>query len=120
MTREYFLKVLCFVLIITICFKHKMGDRGRRLVQLAHAYITNGVTRSAKVPKSMQCAKCSFKCTEKFSFEERNDLCRYYYSLDFICKKNVILSCLKIQPVKTRKLQKTSNKKYRMTSKNIF
>lgn len=67
--------------------------------------ITKGVTRSATVPKFIQCSKCSYKCTEKFSFEERNDLCRKYYNImDYISKKNFILSCLKIKPVITRRL----------------
>ncbi|XP_047986390.1 uncharacterized protein LOC125226450 isoform X2 [Leguminivora glycinivorella] len=83
-------------------------------------YVTQGIKRPAKVPKPIECDKCQFKCTEQFSDEERCSLCRNFYSMDFRARKNFILSCLTIQPVKTRKLQKTSNKKERSFSKKCF
>ncbi|XP_063636108.1 uncharacterized protein LOC134806715 [Cydia splendana] len=83
-------------------------------------YVTQGIKRPAKVPKPIECDKCQFKCTEKFSEEERTSLCRYFYSMDFRARKNFILSCIKIQPVKTRKVQKASNKKERSYSKKCF
>lgn len=66
------------------------------------------------MPKPIKCDKCIFKCTEKFTLEDRNSICRNFYEMDFKAKKNFILSCIKIQPVKTRRLQKTSNKKDRI------
>lgn len=84
------------------------------------SYITKGVIRTAKLPKPIQCDKCIYKCTQKFSPEERNVLCRNFYNMNFIARKNFILSRLKIQPVKTRKVQKTSNKKDRTFSKKYF
>lgn len=83
-------------------------------------YKTNGITRPAKIPKTVNCDKCVFKCTEKFTFEDQNNLCRHYYSLDYIARKNFIISCVQVQAVKTRRLQRMSNKKERSFSKKCF
>ncbi|XP_047991824.1 uncharacterized protein LOC125230640 [Leguminivora glycinivorella] len=83
-------------------------------------YVAQGIKRPAKLPRPIECDKCQFKCTEQFSEEERSRLCRHFYSMDFRARKNFILSCITIEPVKTRKLQKTSNKKERSYSKKCF
>ncbi|CAG9787649.1 unnamed protein product [Diatraea saccharalis] len=83
-------------------------------------YVTQGIKHPAKVPKPIKCDKCQYKCTEKFSEEERCSLYRNFYSMDFRARKNFILSCIKVQPVKTRKVQKASNKKERSYSKKCF
>lgn len=56
--------------------------------------------RAAKIPKSVDCSKCQFKCTELFSETIRNDICRYYWNLDFTGKKNFILTYVAVQPPK--------------------
>lgn len=84
------------------------------------SYVTKGITRPGKVPKPIKCDKCIYKCTEKFSSEERDSLCRHFYKMDFKAKKNFILSCIQVQAVKTRRLQKISNKKNRSYSKKCY
>lgn len=60
-------------------------------------YITNKRLRAAKIPKPVDCSKCAFKCQDIFSEEDRVKICRGYWALNFVGKKNMILSLLTVQ-----------------------
>jgi len=47
------------------------------------SYVTRkGKVVNKKHPKPVNCNNCRFRCTSKFSPEERIDLCKYYYSIE--------------------------------------
>lgn len=83
-------------------------------------YVTNKKLRSEKAPQIVNCGNCKFKCTEKFSIDERNNFCKLYWGMDFKSKKNFILSNITIEPVKTRRVIKSSQKKDRSFTKKCF
>lgn len=97
---------------------NKNINRKRKLDGLP--YSTKGKMQPAKVPKPTKCGTCKFKCVENFSEEDRSSLCRNYWKMDFVAKKNFILSLVKVEPIKTRRVQTTSNKKPRSFSKKCF
>lgn len=71
----------------------------------------------AKVPKSQDCSKCRFKCTEKFSDEERKNLCSSYWNLkDYARKKGFILSQLNVTETSRERLKGQERKKNRELS----
>ncbi|KAL4703070.1 hypothetical protein ACJJTC_008656 [Scirpophaga incertulas] len=88
-------------------------------------YVTKSKVRPAKVPKDIDCSKCQFKCTDVFVQKDREDLCRFYWNLDFQSKKNFILSNLVIQLPKRilsahnrRRTEKKYTKKCFLTKNN--
>lgn len=48
----------------------------------------------AKKPKSVNSENCKYKCDEKFTDDERQLLCKMYWSLSFNRQKDFILSCV--------------------------
>lgn len=63
-------------------------------------YETKNRIRPPKVPKLIDCSSCQYKCTEAFNEQNRERICRLYWSLDFPSKKNFILNHVKIAPPK--------------------
>lgn len=64
------------------------------------SYTTNNQKRAPKVRKTINCAKCTFKCTDTFTEQVRAKICRIYWNLSFASKKNFILSRVTVQPPK--------------------
>ncbi|XP_063365176.1 uncharacterized protein LOC134653713 [Cydia amplana] len=64
------------------------------------SYTTNNQIRAPKVPKTVDCTKCLFKCTDTFTEQDRAKICRTYWHLDFVSKKNFILARITVQPPK--------------------
>jgi len=56
----------------------------------------------AKKPKSVNCENCKYKCVKKFTDDERQRLCKMYWSLSFSRQKNFILSCVNANKAKQR------------------
>ncbi|CAH1109438.1 unnamed protein product [Psylliodes chrysocephalus] len=83
-------------------------------------YVTNKRLRREKMPQIVDCGNCKFKCSEQFSIAERSNLCRVYWSMDFKSKKIFILSNITIEPVKTRRVVKSSQKRDRSFTKKCF
>ncbi|CAH1102952.1 unnamed protein product [Psylliodes chrysocephalus] len=84
-------------------------------------YITKKTLRSAKIPKPTNCGRCKYKCNEHFNEDIRIELCRSYWQLNFIGKKNFILANVTKHQVKTRQVIQKSNKKLRdFTTKCYF
>ncbi|KAI4455584.1 dna-directed rna polymerases i ii and iii subunit rpabc2 [Holotrichia oblita] len=81
---------------------------------------TKGILRPAKTPKPARCDGCKFKCTTKFSDEERKSICNDYWKLDYCRQKDFILSCIVNTPPKCHRIRtgtgvpKTSSRKYHL------
>ncbi|KAI4465998.1 dna-directed rna polymerases i ii and iii subunit rpabc2 [Holotrichia oblita] len=79
---------------------------------------TKGILRPAKTPKPAD--GCKFKCTTKFSDEERKSICNDYWKLDYCRQKDFILSCVVNTPPKCHRIRtgtgvpKTSSRKYHL------
>ncbi|CAG9793523.1 unnamed protein product [Diatraea saccharalis] len=56
------------------------------------SYRTKSKVRPAKVPKDIDCCKCQFKCTDIFTAKNREEICRYFWNLDFQGKKKIYFS----------------------------
>lgn len=69
-------------------------------------YAIKNKIRPAKVPKKVDCSKCSNRCSEKINEENRNKICRKYWNLDFIGQKNFILANVAVKNTKTLTLDR--------------
>jgi hypothetical protein len=83
-------------------------------------YTSKGKLQPAKIPKNVNCENCKFKCSDFFSEDDRNALCRHFYSLDYVNKKNYILSCITIHEIKTQKVHRSAGRKARTFSKKCY
>lgn len=88
-------------------------------------YETSKKRREAKNPKPIDCTKCKYQCTAIFSEEDRMLLCRSYWSQDYAAKKNMILSLVSVEPIKTIKVNRkrlcprSNTKKYFFESQGL-
>ncbi|GFS17463.1 hypothetical protein ElyMa_001497900 [Elysia marginata] len=59
-----------------------------------HEHVdSTGKVKAKKVPKSVDCSKCRFKCSEKINDEERLSINDEYWSLiDYSRKKGFLLA----------------------------
>lgn len=74
----------------------------------------------AKVPKTVDCTNCTFKCNSNFSECERNEICKTYWGLaNYQRQKDYILKCVKMSEPKRRKVPADSDKA-RSLSKSYY
>lgn len=96
--------------------KHRTAKKRRCLPYLSK----DGKLRAPKLPKSPKCSKnCRHKCTEKFTQEQRAEICKSYWSIqDFKLQKEFLLKRIIIKPVQTTKKsvplekQRSSSREY--------
>lgn len=81
-------------------------------------YSTRKKERSAKIPKEIDCEMCYYK-SSIFSPQERDALCRYYWTLSFIEKNNFILNNVTVDATR-RVLAVRGRKKQRQYIKICF
>lgn len=80
-------------------------------------YKSRSKDRPAKVPQNINCSKCKFKCSDHFDENTRNELCRHYWNLDFVGRKNLILANVSVErpkrvlAVKNKREQRAYTKK---------
>lgn len=55
--------------------------------------------QSAKMPKTVDCNSCRYKCTAMFNDEFRNSLCRHFHSLSYKRQKDMLLNLVTVCPV---------------------
>ncbi|CAG5055886.1 unnamed protein product [Parnassius apollo] len=82
-------------------------------------YSTRKKDRRAKTPKEVDCEKCFYKCSV-ISPEERNNLCRHYWSLRYTEQKNFILGNVEVDTLKRGKNSLRGPKKQRQFTKRCF
>ncbi|KAL4713228.1 hypothetical protein ACJJTC_013158 [Scirpophaga incertulas] len=81
-------------------------------------YKSRSKDRPAKVPQTINCSKCKFKCSDHFDENTRNEICRHYWNLDFVGRKKFILANLcvverpkRVLAVKNKRDQRAYTKK---------
>lgn len=75
------------------------------------------VKKSSKVPKSVNCELCIFKCQDSFTADERFEICKYFWNnLDKRNQRKYILLNTKKIISKRSKLN-SYHRKYRATNK---
>lgn len=74
----------------------------------------------AKAPKQIDCSKCRFKCTAKFSVDNRLIICKNYWSCDFNRRIDFILNNVESKVPERRRAKCTITKKPREDSKFFF
>ncbi|XP_069356033.1 uncharacterized protein [Maniola hyperantus] len=82
-------------------------------------YVTKMKYREPKLPKPINCSKCKFDCNSHVTENIRKELCRKYWNLDYISKKQFILSIIEVKPTKRILLnrKRSTQRKY---SKQCF
>ncbi|XP_050518889.1 uncharacterized protein LOC126892997 [Diabrotica virgifera virgifera] len=81
---------------------------------------TTGRMQAPKIPKTVDCSKCRFKCQNNFSEENRKLLCQTYAMLSFQRQKDFILLNVLSNEVKSRRPRKGENSKMRSNTKSYF
>uniref|UniRef100_A0A6P7FZN0 Uncharacterized protein LOC114335962 n=1 Tax=Diabrotica virgifera virgifera TaxID=50390 RepID=A0A6P7FZN0_DIAVI len=76
-------------------------------------------TLESKATKPIDCSKCRFKCTDKFSQHVRDIICKNYWSKNFKDRKTFILSKVESHPPERRR-PRTGSKKLRVDTKKYF
>lgn len=55
-------------------------------------YVTKSGLKAPKIPKSIDCSKCRFKCQEHFTESDRENICKFYWGMnDYKRQKDFIL-----------------------------
>lgn len=80
-------------------------------------YKSRSNERPAKIPKDINCSECKYKCSDNFDMNARNEICRHYWQLDFVGRKNFILSHIEVNLPK-RVLAVRNKREKRSTPKN--
>lgn len=84
---------------------------------------------AAKIPKNPKCSNnCRQKCTEKFTQNEREEICKSYWSIqDYKLQKEFLLRRINIKPVQTARKsvpidkQRSTSREYGFyKNKNVF
>lgn len=76
-----------------------------------------------RIPKPVNChIKCKFKCHEKFTEEERQQICNTFWSLDYKRRRDYILSRIEKVDVKSATSEefRTSNRSMRAYQTRMF
>jgi hypothetical protein len=64
------------------------------------AYVNrSGKEMASKEPKLVDCSKCRFECSVNIDGEERNEICKYFYSIDNGRKKDFLCKMVKSSSV---------------------
>lgn len=84
------------------------------------AYKSRSKERPAKVPKDINCSECKYKCSDNFDENARNEICRHYWQLDFVGRKNFILSRIEVNHPKRVLAVKNKREKRSYTKKCYF
>ncbi|CAG9838458.1 unnamed protein product [Diabrotica balteata] len=85
---------------------------------LCMPYNSKNKIKPAKSPKFVNCNNCKFKCTLKFTEEDRISISSNYWELDYLRQKDFILSCVishlpKVHRIRTGTgTRKESSRKY--------
>lgn len=78
---------------------------------------TNGRQRLGRTPKLIDCTNCRYRCSEKFSEEQRADICKEYWQLgDYNRQKDFLLSRVRI--TKTQRERARGERKRRKREAN--
>lgn len=86
---------------------------------LGRAFTNKKGLQPAKLPQYVDCTQCRFKCSQKFSEEERVELCFSYWKLEvFSRKKDFILQNVKAC-IPQRQRQRKENAKARTNAKEF-
>ncbi|XP_063225537.1 uncharacterized protein LOC134532706 [Bacillus rossius redtenbacheri] len=76
--------------------------------------------RAAKVPKTVNCLMCRFKCAQTFSEEKQKEICSTYWKLDdYRRQKDFILHCVTSSTPERRRLRQDSGT-HRTDAKKYF
>lgn len=92
----------------------------RRSECLPYVNLKNKSQR-AKIPKTVDCSKCNFKCQDNFDEEQRELICANYWRMaDYKRQKDFILSCVQSCTPKRRATTPLSSKKPRSNAKKYY
>ncbi|CAG5024232.1 unnamed protein product [Parnassius apollo] len=100
--------------------RNKELEKKRKCLPFTFKFIKTGKFLAAKLPKSPKCSQnCRQKCSEKFTQNEREKLCKSYWSIqDFKLQNEFLLKRIIIKPVQTTKKsepiekQRSSSREY--------
>ncbi|KAL4100701.1 hypothetical protein QTP88_020735 [Uroleucon formosanum] len=100
--------------------KNKWKRTVSKNLRLKGLIYTNrsGKKISEKIPKSVDCSKCRYKCNDKVSEEERYIICKEYWNLGDDIQQKLLLSSLVLnKPVNRRQILSNDKQK---TSREFF
>lgn len=93
-------------------------EKAKRISGLPYV-SSKGTKQAPKNPKPADCSLCKYSCNTKFTDDDRQKLCRFYWQLDYTRKKDFIIKHVKCGEVKSRRPR---NEKYtpRSNTKSYF
>ena len=84
-------------------------------------YVKKNIIVAAKTPKPITCNKCYFKCTEKFSDIERENIYKEYWSIgNYNRKKDFILRSIEFNETARQRPRKHNVRSKTQATKYFF
>lgn len=94
-------------------------NKKKKVSGLAYA-SKKGSLRPAKVPKLIDCSNCCYNCTTNINEENRNEICREYWNLEFCRQKDFILRNVFENNIKRKRVSNENRKHTRHYFLNGF